>query len=184
MGLVIWLTGLPCSGKTTLANKIRDALVYIGYRVHQLDGDDFRKKYCKDLGFSKDDREKNLERVIKHAKHFLETEKNQFYDDDAIAVCSFVSPYEMARCHIEESIEYEGDKFCLIYVKCDVKECMKRDVKGMWKKAKEGKIKGFTGYDDPYETPLSPNIVVNTSMLSVEECISDIFNELCIKGLV
>jgi adenylyl-sulfate kinase len=156
-GVTVWFTGLPCSGKTTIANEVADALRKRELKVERLDGDIVREQLTSDLGFSREDRDENIKRVTFVAK--LLTRNN------VIVLATFVSPYRERRNKSRKEI---GD-FLEVYVKCPVEECIKRDVKGMYKKAIEGEIKGFTGIDDPYEEPIYPDLVLETHKETVEE---------------
>lgn len=171
-GAVLWFTGLPCSGKTTLANALTDKLHKEGKCVERLDGDIVRKDLCADLGFTPEDRAKNLNR-IKFISKLLSRNKT-------LVLCSFVSPYQKDRDRIRESVT----NFIEIYVKADAETCAKRDVKGMWAKAKTGEIKRFTGYSAPYEEPRNPEIICNTKKESLEESFEIVLNYLKKRGLV
>ena len=164
-GKTIWLTGLPCSGKTTLANALKEKI-----HAEHLDGDEMRKIISRDLGFSKEDREKHLERIA-----YIASLLNRNGVD---VIASFVSPYEKTRNKIKEIIESNGGKFILVYLKCSLDTCIKRDVKGMYKKALNGEIKNFTGIDDPYEEPENPDIVVDTEKESVDDGVNKILDYL------
>lgn len=168
----LWFTGLPCSGKSTLARKIKEKLEEIGKKTYILDGDIIRKELNVDLGFSEEDRKENIRRVSVVAKILTEC--------GVVPIVALVSPFRDARQKAREKIE----KFVEIYVKAPIEVCMQRDVKGMYKMAIEGKIKGFTGIDDPYEEPLNPEIVCETDKESVEECIQKILNFLEEKGYI
>ena len=149
-GLTIWFTGLPCSGKTTVATILVERLKNMGIKAERLDGDVVRQSLTKDLGFSKEDRDKNIERITFVAELLTR--------NGVLTLVSFISPYtkkrDEARTRIKDFIE--------VYVKCPVEECERRDVKGMYKKARAGEIKNFTGVDDPYEEPLNAEIVLET----------------------
>jgi adenylylsulfate kinase len=164
-GCCLWLTGLPCSGKTTIALELVKRLENNLYRTEYLDGDIVRKNICSDLGFTKEDRNKNIKRI---------TLVSSFLSSRAITVCSFVSPYREARANAREKI----NNFIEIYVDCPVDECIKRDVKGMYAKALAGEIKGFTGVDDPYETPENPEVVCFTDKETVSESTDKIIEYL------
>lgn len=165
-GFVLWFTGLPCSGKTTVADKVAEVLKARGMKVERLDGDVVRKSLTRDLGFSKEDRDKNIERVTFVA---------MILSRNGVAVLpAFVSPYIAAR----ENARKETTNFIEVYVKCSVEECEKRDVKGMYKKAREGIIKEFTGVDDPYEEPPNPEIVIETDKETVEESTEKVISKL------
>jgi adenylyl-sulfate kinase len=160
-GSVIWLTGLPCSGKTTIAKALGALLSASGKRVEILDGDELRHTLCSDLGFSDEDRAENLRRV----KHLAKMKAK----DGSVVICAFVSPSgkerESVRNHMREIAFYE------VFVKAPAAICAKRDVKGMWDKAFKGEIKGFTGYDAPYEIPLSPEVTLDTLNYPLKECV-------------
>ena len=162
----MWFTGLPCSGKTTVADIVAKKLKEKDMKVERLDGDIVRKSLTRDLGFSKEDRDKNIERITFVAK---------LLSRNGVAVLpAFVSPYIGAR----ENARAETTNFIEVYIKCSVEECEQRDVKGMYKKAREGIIKDFTGVDDPYEEPPNPEIVIETDKETVDESVSKILNKL------
>ncbi len=155
-GVTVWFTGLPCSGKTTLALKLSAELKKRGILTEDLDGDVTRKYLSKGLGFSKEDRDENIRRVgfvcsllTKHG---------------ATVTAAFVSPYRSIRDEIRGMI----GNFVEVYVKCSLDECIKRDVKGMYKKALAGEIKNFTGVSDPFEEPLKPELVIESDKESEE----------------
>ncbi|MCE4608395.1 MAG: adenylyl-sulfate kinase [Caldisphaeraceae archaeon] len=159
-GAVIWLTGLPGSGKTTLGKMLRDKLKEEGYRSEIIDGDWFRKHIDDQAGFTREERTKHLVRVSHIAKLLAR--------NGVITICSFVSPYEEARKMVKSIIE-EDTAFYLVYLKCPVEECIKRDPKGLYKKALNGYIKNFTGIDDVYEEPSDPDLVLDTSKRGLQE---------------
>jgi adenylylsulfate kinase len=161
-GVTVWFTGLPCSGKTTIANKVAEILQNKGLKVERLDGDIIREELTYDLGFSRKDRDENIKRVTFVAKLLTR--------NDVIVLATFVSPYRERRKKSRKEI---GD-FLEVYVKCPVEECIKRDVKGMYKKALEGEIKGFTGIDDPYQEPLDPDLIIETHKERVEESVDKV----------
>lgn len=162
----LWLTGLPCAGKTTLAKRIKEELDNRGYITTHLDGDDVRGALNEDLGFSEEDRKENLRRVAHVAKLF--NKRGTF------AIASFVSPTNSLRKMIKKII----GNFKLVYVKCDLEECEKRDVKGMYKRARLGEIQQFTGVSAPFEEPDDANIVIDTKKHDVEECVNAILEAL------
>lgn len=165
-GFVLWFTGLPCSGKTTVADVVAEKLKAAGMKVERLDGDIVRKSLTRDLGFSKEDRDKNIERVTFVA---------MVLSRNGVAVLpAFVSPYIGAR----DNARKETTNFIEVYVKCSVEECEKRDIKGMYKKAREGIIKDFTGVDDPYEEPPNPEIVVETDKETLDESVQKVLDYL------
>ncbi len=156
-GFTLWFTGLPCSGKTVLANAVADELRKKGMKVERLDGDIVRKSLTRDLGFSEEDRNMNIERVSFVAKLLTR--------NGVVVLASFVSPYNKIRAYSRKEI----GEYILIFVKCSLKECEKRDVKGMYSKARAGEIKAFTGIDHPFEEPDTADIVVETDKQTVEE---------------
>jgi adenylylsulfate kinase len=162
----LWLTGLPCSGKTTLAKRLKEELDNRGYKAVRLDGDDVRNKLNADLGFSPEDRKENLRRIAHIAKLFNE--------NGNIVIASFVSPRNEFRDMIKELV----GNFKLCYVKCSVEACEKRDVKGMYAKARKGEIKDFTGISAPFEEPENSDIVVDTEAMDVESCVKHILETL------
>ena len=156
-GFTLWFTGLPCSGKTVLANAVAEDLKEKGMKVERLDGDIVRKSLTKDLGFSEEDRNMNIERVTFVAKLLTR--------NGVAVLASFVSPYNRIRAYSRQEI----GEYILVYVKCSLEECENRDVKGMYAKARAGEIKDFTGINHPFEEPDSADIVVETDKQTVEE---------------
>jgi adenylylsulfate kinase len=162
----LWLTGLPCSGKTTLGKRLKEELDNRGYKAVHLDGDDVRGKLNADLGFSDEDRMENLRRIAYVAKLFNE--------NGNFVIASFVSPTDRLRKMVKEII----GNLKLVYLKCSVEICEKRDVKGMYVKARKGEIKEFTGISAPFEEPRDKDIVVNTETQNVEVCVNKILKYL------
>lgn len=161
----IWLTGLPCSGKTTLAVALKKELDKNGYKTVHLDGDVVRAGVNKDLGFSSNDRRENLKRTACLARG-LTREGN-------LVIASFVSPTNALRNVVREII----GPMWLVYVKCGLEECKKRDVKGMYQKAMKGEIKEFTGISAPFEEP-DADIIVDTENNGIENCVKQILHAL------
>jgi adenylyl-sulfate kinase len=166
-GCVVWLTGYPCSGKTTIGDTLDTCLRSRGCKVERLDGDVVRESLCADLGFSEEDRHSNLMRIAFVAKLLAK--------HGVIVICTFVSPYKEVRDLIRFKVMTD---FIEVFVDCDIKTCINRDVKGMYRKALDGEIKGFTGIDSPYEPPLVPEVTVNTDDSEVIECVMSIFEYL------
>ena len=166
----IWLTGLPCSGKTTLSALLKQKIENAGkaYRVALLDGDDVRKGLNTDLGFTPEARKENLRRVANVAKLF--NEKGN------LVIASFVSPTNDLRKQIKEIIGSE--RFKLIYLKCPVEVCEQRDIKGMYAKARRGEIPEFTGISAPFEDPIDADLVIDTSKDDAEACVNNIIEAL------
>lgn len=166
VGFTLWFTGLPCSGKSAIADRLADILKERGLRVERLDGDIVRQSLTRDLGFSKADRDENIRRVTFVAK---------LLSRNGVAVLtSFVSPYRDIRAESRKEIT----NFVEAYAKCSLDTCIGRDVKGMYKKAIEGKIKEFTGISDPYEEPLAPEILVETDKETLEESTQKVLKRL------
>jgi ATP sulfurylase/adenylyl-sulfate kinase len=165
---VIWFTGLSGAGKSTLAYKLNEVLFNRKVQSYVLDGDNIRQGLNSNLGFSPQDREENIRRIGEVAKLFV--------DAGFIAISAFISPYNKDRQRNRDIVE--AGEFLEVYVKCPLEVCEKRDVKGMYKKAREGIIKEFTGISAPYEAPENPEIVVETDKMDADECIEIILNYL------
>jgi len=165
-GLVIWFTGIPGAGKTTIGKKVYDILKQKGYKVEMLDGDEVRKWLSPEAGFTKEDRERHLRRVIYVSKLLAR--------NGVIVIATFVSPYRKIRNEARKEIK----NFVEVYVKCSVETAIKRDPKGLYKRALKGEIKHMTGIDDPYEPPENPEIVIDTEKLSVGESVQLVLNKL------
>jgi adenylylsulfate kinase len=157
--VILWFTGLPSAGKSTLANEVEKKLISTGVRTFILDGDNVRMGLCKDLGFSEADRAENIRRIGEVSKLFVNA--------GCIVLSAFVSPYRRDRDAVRALVD-DGE-FVEIFVKAPLEVCEQRDVKGLYKKAREGVIKGFTGIDDPYEEPLKPEITIETDKVSLAE---------------
>jgi len=173
-GFCIWLTGLPCAGKSTIGKILKTMLEAKGKKVTLLDGDVIRTHLSEGLGFSKEDRIKNILRVGFVASEIVK--------HDGVVICALVSPYKVARERVRAMME-EG-KFIEVFVDAPIEVCEMRDVKGLYKKAKEGLIRGFTGIDDPYEPPESPEIHINTVELSPQESAKRIIEYLKKEGFI
>jgi adenylyl-sulfate kinase len=171
-GFTIWLTGLPCSGKSTLALEITNDLLERGMKVELLDGDDLRTNLSKGLGFSKEDRITNIKRVGWVC--------DKLTRNDVIVVAAVIAPYESAR---DENREMIGS-YMEVFVTAPLETLIERDVKGMYKKALAGEIKNFTGIDDPYEPPSKPEVVVETDKETIEESTQKILKTLEILGYI
>jgi adenylylsulfate kinase len=161
---VIWLTGLSGSGKSTIALGLENILFNQGYFVQVLDGDNIRMGISSNLGFSQEDRQENIRRISETAKLFLEA--------GIITICSFVSPTKTIR-EIPKDLLGEED-FIEIHVNASLDVCEKRDVKGLYKKARAGIIKDFTGISSPFEAPENPHFVANTSDKTIEETVKEV----------
>jgi adenylylsulfate kinase len=166
VGFTIWFTGLSGSGKSTLSEILEQRLQAHGHNVEIMDGDIVRTHLSKGLGFSREDRDTNIKRIA-----FV---CNLLSRNGVICISAAIAPYREAR---EWAREHIGN-FVEIYVKCPLDVCRARDVKGLYKLVDEGKIKNFTGVDDPYEEPEHPELVIETDKESIEESISRIFAKL------
>ena len=169
-GFTVWFTGLPSSGKSTLAKVLKDEIEKKNRHVEILDGDEVRLRLSKGLGFSKEDRDENIRRISYVAKIITRC--------GAVAVTCAISPYKSIRQEARQEIQ----DFIEVFVDCELDECVKRDVKGLYKKALSGEIKNFTGISDPYEKPDNPEIIVNTSSETIEQSLKIIVNGLIKLG--
>ena len=173
-GCVIWFTGLSGSGKSTLANAVEQILHQQQHHTYVLDGDNVRHGLNKNLGFSPADREENIRRIGEVAKLFT--------DAGTIVMTAFISPYRVDRDQARTLIA--ANRFVEVFVDCPLEVCEERDTKGLYKKARAGEIKEFTGISAPYEPPLNPEVTVNTDILSIEECAQAVVETLVKTGLV
>ncbi len=174
-GFTLWFTGLSGAGKTTIAHLVGPELERRGHIVEYLDGDTVRTHLSKGLGFSKEDRDTNIERIGWVAARLTR--------HGAAVIAAAISPYEETRRHARSLVEEFGS-FVEVYVKASVDECARRDVKGLYEKAFAGEIKGFTGVDDPYEEPSASEVVVDTEQHDPEGSAALILTELEALGLV
>lgn len=175
-GVTIWFTGLSASGKSTIAVALEKALFERGKLSYRLDSDNVRLGINKDLGFSKEDRRENIRRVGEIAK--------LFGDAGTISLSSFISPYKSDRDEVRRLHETKNLKFVEVFVDCPLRVAEKRDPKGLYKKARAGEIKNFTGIDDPYETPVDPEVHLRTDELTVEEEVTAIMEYLEINKVI
>ena len=163
---VIWFTGLSGSGKSTLANNLEKKLMSEGILTYILDGDNIRSGLNKDLDFSEKGRVVNIRRIGEVAKLMT--------DAGLVVLTAFISPFTEDRNTVRRLLN-DGE-FIEVYVKCDLTTCEERDVKGLYSKARDGKIKNFTGIDSPYEEPENPEITVDTSAMDIKDCIEKIYS--------
>lgn len=169
---VLWFTGLSASGKSTLANLLSSRFHDMGIMSYVLDGDNIRHGLNKDLGFTPEDRRENIRRIGEVSKLFV--------DAGIIAMTAFISPYREDRGNVRKL--FRDGEFVEIYVKCSIAECEKRDPKGIYKKAKAGQVKEFTGISAPYEEPESPELIIETGTMTPESSIDRIMTYLAEKG--
>ena len=167
-GIVLWITGLPCSGKTSISKALHTRLKKESLNSHILDGDVIRRGLSSDLNFSAEDRRENIRRAGEVSKLFAGAE--------LIVLVAFISPFRKDRDQVRKILK--PDQFVEMYLDCPVEVCEKRDVKGMYKKARAGKIKEFTGVSSPYEPPANPEITLQTHKLGIEECVNIICDYL------
>jgi len=170
---VIWFTGLSGSGKSTLANALESKLFELGYKTYVLDGDNVRMGLNKDLGFSDNDRKENIRRIAEVA--------NLFSDSGTLTLTAFISPFIEDR---KIARDITGDNFIEVWVKADLDTCEVRDPKGLYKKARLGEIKNFTGIDSPYESPENPELIIETDKLDIEQSIEIIIEHLKQKNIL
>ena len=163
----VWFTGLSGSGKSTLANELEKRLVAMGRHTMLLDGDNIRMGLNKNLGFTEADRVENIRRIAEVAK--------LMNDAGLIVLTAFISPYEKDR---ENAREIIGDDFYEVYVSTPIEECERRDVKGLYKKARKGEIPNFTGITSPYEIPRSPDLIINTKEMVLEDAVALLIEKL------
>ncbi|MGB9716713.1 MAG: adenylyl-sulfate kinase [Thermodesulfovibrionales bacterium] len=171
---LVWFTGLPSSGKSTIAHLVEKYLFEKGIRTYVLDGDNVRHGLNNNLGFSRDDRYENLRRIVELSKLMV--------DAGLIVLASFVSPHKEDRRYIKE--RFKNDNFLEIYVKCSIEECEKRDPKGNYKKARAGIIQNYTGVSAPYEEPENPDLVIDTERLDLENSVQKVLNLLHEKNFI
>jgi adenylylsulfate kinase len=175
-GCTIWLTGLSGSGKSTIAVALEYFLVKKGHAAYVLDGDNVRHGLNKNLGFSAEDRTENIRRIGEVAKLFA--------DAGVIAVTSFISPYANDRALVRKVHDAGKLDFVECYVDTPIEVCEQRDPKGLYKKARAGEIKGFTGIDDPYEKPEKPELTLHTATKPVETCVEELVKYLESRGIL
>ena len=171
---VLWFTGLSGSGKSTVANAAEKILHDMGLQTYVLDGDNVRMGLNKDLGFSHKDRTENIRRITEVA--------NLFADSGSIILTAFISPYREDRDKAREIIS--TDDFIEVFISADLSVCELRDTKGLYKKARAGEIKGFTGIDAPYEVPLNPELIVETDKNDIETCAQIVVDYLVEEGII
>jgi adenylylsulfate kinase len=169
--VVLWFTGLPSSGKSTIAHVVEENLHQMGCRTFVLDGDNVRHGLCADLGFSKEDRAENVRRIGEMVKLFIEA--------GVVAITAFISPFHSDRRKVRKLLK-NGD-FVEIFCYCPIEICEQRDLKGHYQKARIGEIKEFTGISSPYETPECPEIKLDTEKMTIKDC-ADIVIDYLIKN--
>lgn len=171
-GFTLWFTGLPSSGKSTLARRVEQVLLERGMNVEVLDGDEVRETFSKGLGFSKEDRDTNIRRIGFVAKLLSR--------NGTVAITAAISPYRETRDEMRKAI----GRFVEVYVQCPIDVLKERDVKGLYKKALAGEIKHFTGVDDPYEAPAKPEVLIESDRESEEQSVAKIITTLEALGYI
>lgn len=171
---VLWFTGLSGAGKSTLAHAVEEELHHQGCRTFVLDGDNVRHGLCSDLGFSIEDRTENIRRIAEMAKLLTES--------GVIALTAFISPFRSDR-ERARSLFSHGD-FIEVYCRAPLALCEKRDVKGLYRRARAGEVKDFTGISSPYEAPLNPELVVATDSLPLDDCVAEVVALLQSRGVI
>jgi adenylyl-sulfate kinase len=171
-GVTVWFTGLSGSGKTALALRLEEGLRKRGLKVERLDGDIVRQSLTRDLGFSKEDRDRNIERVGFVAKLLTR--------NGVAVLCSFISPYREVRAKVREEVGH----FVEVYCYAPLEALIARDVKGLYQKAINGQIEGFTGISDPYEAPENPEVTIDSSTETIDESLAVILSKLEELGYV
>jgi adenylyl-sulfate kinase len=175
-GFTIWLTGMSGAGKSTLSQPVAERLKALGHKVELLDGDVVRTNLSKGLGFGKEDRDLNVRRIGFVA--------NLLSRNGVAAITAAISPYRAIRDEVRALIEADGSAFVEVHVHCPLEVLAQRDVKGLYKQALAGQIDHFTGLSDPYEPPISPDVVVDSSKDSIEQGVERIIAKLIERGLV
>ena len=163
--MVLWFTGLSGSGKSTIAHAVEEKLYEQGRLTYVFDGDNVRQGLCSDLSFSPEGRAENLRRISEMVKLFI--------DAGIICLTAFISPLKADRLRCRNLINY--NRFFEVYIKCSLEECERRDVKGFYKLAREGKIKNYTGISSPYEAPEQAELIIETDKYSISECVDKVF---------
>jgi adenylylsulfate kinase len=172
--VMLWFTGLSGAGKSTLAHAVEEELHRLGCRTFTFDGDNVRHGLCSDLGFTAEDRVENIRRVGEMCKLFLEA--------GVIALTAFISPFRSDREKVRSLVPH--GEFFEIYCRCPLEVCEERDVKGLYKKARAGEIKNFTGISSPYEAPEAPELVVDTGSLSLADSVAQVIAMLRERGVI
>ncbi len=171
---LVWFTGMSASGKSTIAHNVEKELFERSISTYVLDGDNIRHGLSSDLGFSNEDRKENIRRIVELSKLLI--------DAGILVLAAFISPSGEDREYIRK--RFENDNFLQIYVKCSIEECEKRDPKGQYKKARAGTIKNYTGISAPYEAPETPDLVIDTEKMTLEDSVRTVIKFINEKGLL
>jgi len=171
---LVWFTGLPSSGKSTIAHTLEKLLFDRGTKTYVLDGDNVRHGLNADLGFSPEDRKENIRRIVELAKLMV--------DAGILVLAAFVSPHREDRKYIRK--RFKDNNFIEVYVKCSIEQCEKRDSKGHYQKAKMGIIKNYTGISSPYDEPEGPDLILNTELMTINESVNKVLEFLIKKNWI
>ncbi|WP_038246630.1 adenylyl-sulfate kinase [Ghiorsea bivora] len=171
---ILWFTGLSGSGKSTIASAVEQKLFESGYHTYLLDGDNVRHGLNKDLGFSDEDRVENIRRIGELSKLMV--------DAGLLVMTAFISPFKSDRRMVRSLVQ--NHEFIEVYMETALEECERRDPKGLYKKARKGEIKNFTGIDSEYEVPECPEVVLNTVANSIEECADQVIDYLRVNKMI
>ncbi|MHB9117906.1 MAG: adenylyl-sulfate kinase [Burkholderiales bacterium] len=171
---VVWFTGLSGAGKSTLAHAVEERLHQMGCRTFVFDGDNVRHGLCADLGFSEEDRKENIRRIGEMVKLFAEA--------GVIALTAFISPFRADRSRVRQLL-VPGD-FIEVHCRCPLEICESRDVKGMYRRARAGEIRDFTGISSPYEEPENPELIVDTESMPLDQCVDQVIGYLQDHGVI
>ena len=172
-GAVVWFTGLSGAGKSTIAHSLEEQLFQTGCLSYVFDGDNVRHGLCSDLGFTAEDRAENIRRIAEMCKLFV--------DAGVIALTAFISPLHSDRAMVRKLM---GEDFVEVYCRCPIEVCETRDVKGLYKKARAGEIKDFTGISAPYEAPENPDLVIDTDKISLEKSVEKVMDLLIERDVI
>jgi adenylylsulfate kinase len=173
-GAVVWFTGLSGSGKSTIAHSVEEQLFQMGCRTYTFDGDNVRHGLCADLGFSEEDRHENIRRISEMTRLFL--------DAGVIALTAFISPTRQDREKVRRLIGEQD--YLEVYCECPLEVCEQRDVKGLYRRARAGEIKNFTGISAPYEAPEHPDLVLQTGVHTISESVSQVIDLIAAHGII
>jgi adenylylsulfate kinase len=173
-GAVIWFTGLSGSGKSTIAHSVEEQLFQKGCHTYTFDGDNVRHGLCSDLGFSEDDRHENIRRISEMTRLFL--------DAGVIALTAFISPTRQDRDKVKRLIGEQD--YLEVYCECPLEVCEQRDVKGLYRRARAGEIKNFTGISAPYEVPEHPDLILRTGDLTIEDSVRQVIDLIIARGIM
>ncbi len=171
---LLWFTGLSGSGKSTIAHAVEEKLYEIGCHTYVFDGDNVRHGLCADLGFSRKDRKENIRRIGEMVKLFL--------DAGIIALAAFISPFRLDRERVKQLVS--GEYYIEVYCRCPIEVCENRDKKRLYQRARMGEIKEFTGISSPYEEPKSPELILDTDIMRIDECVDRVVELLVERGFV